>query len=166
MGGWSALSYPVRMVVGIDESPGGFVGRASNRNRTRRRAAHSSRPGPCLPTADDPDAAELTHTLGGPAPDDAELAVLSRALDGTIPGVAGSVVADALNEAVKPRYLRQLPGEVRPRFDGPLQGNPLERLLTAGVVAPGDIIPAGLAILSTVVRLCQDEATPTSRRAA
>jgi hypothetical protein len=108
----------------------------------------------------------LAHALVGGSPGDAELAVLSRALDGTIPGVAGSVVADALTESVSPRYLRELPAEILRTVKGPPYANPLDTLVTAGVVAPGDVLPAGLAILRTLIRMCQNEVTPISRQAA
>lgn len=108
----------------------------------------------------------LTQALAGSAPGAAELSVLSRALETAVPGVAGSVVADALTEAVNPRYLRQMPAEVRRRFSGPPYANPLETLVTAGSVTPGDVLPAGLAILSALIRRCQNEAAPVSRQAA
>jgi hypothetical protein len=109
-----ALSYPVRMVVGIDQSPGGFMGRASNRADIPDCGAITAGPAQWNVAARALALAVVSHLtrgLAGDTPGDAELAVLSRALDGTIPGVAGSVVADALSEAVNPRYLRDVPGQ-------------------------------------------------------
>jgi hypothetical protein len=68
------------MVIGIDRSSGGFVGRASNRKKRNATA---------LLRTDVPEASAIESGSG-------EVAVLSRALDGVIPGVAGSVVGDAL----------------------------------------------------------------------
>lgn len=108
----------------------------------------------------------LTQALAGAIPGEPELAVLSRALDGTIPGAAGSVVAEALTEALNPRYLRGLPDELRQPLGRPPYANPLETLVTAGVVAPRNVLPAGLAILRALINLCQNEATPISHKAA
>jgi hypothetical protein len=59
------------------------MGRASNHKKTSREAARIGREGlPALQPMTDDD------------PEDAELAVLSRALDDVVPGVAGSVVGD------------------------------------------------------------------------
>jgi hypothetical protein len=52
---------------------------------------------------------EVTRAVAGDSPADEELAVLSRALDGTIPGVPGSVVAGALTDAANPPSPRDLP---------------------------------------------------------
>lgn len=93
-----------------------------------------------------------------------ELAVLSRALDGTIPGVAGSVVADALIDAARLLDLRELPTEVL-RQCPPLD-NPLEILADLGVVAPGDVLRAGPSILAALVKLGEMGLASSSRQAA
>jgi hypothetical protein len=74
---------------------------------------------------------------------DGELAVLSHALDDVIPGVAGSVVADALTHDY-----------------------PLETMVAEGTAKPADILGAGLAILSALVRLCRTNSGSVSRRVA
>ena len=76
---------------------------------------------------------------------DGELAVLSHALDDVIPGVAGSVVADALTNS---------------------DPSPLETIVTAGVAKPEQILGAGLAMLSALVTLCRTDTASTTRRVA
>jgi len=73
-----------------------------------------------------------------------ELAVLSRALDGTIPGVAGSVVADALMH----------------------NANPLDVLVASGAVRPSEVLGAGGRILDALVNLFETDAELRRRRVA
>jgi hypothetical protein len=87
--------------------------------------------------------AKSTRAVAGSNPGSEELAVLSRALDGMIPGVAGSVVSESL-----------------PCDD------PLEAVIATGVVAPGKLLETGLAILSALVHICQTEAAMIARRVA
>lgn len=109
---------------------------------------------------------DVTRALVGDSPQREELAVLSRGLDGAIPGVPGSVVADALADAVGGRYLRVLPPELLQHVGPAPIVNPLEILVIAGVVAPGDALRAGLAILSSVVILCENDAQSTGKQVA
>lgn len=95
-----------------------------------------------------------------------ELAVLSRGLDGAIPGVPGSVVADALADAVSGRYPRVLPPELLQHIDPAPIIDPLEILVVAGVVTPGDVLNAGLAILSSIVIPCENDALSTGKQVA
>lgn len=87
--------------------------------------------------------AKTTKAVVGSNPSSEELAVLSRALDGMIPGVAGSVVAETLSS-----------------------DDPLEAAIAAGVVAPSKGLETGLAILSALIRICQTDAATTMRRVA
>lgn len=107
---------------------------------------------------------EVTKALISDQPAAEELAVLSRALDGTIPGVAGSVVAGAMIDAARLPDLRELPAEVLRR--SPPIDNPLEILVAAGVIAPGDELRAGLSILAALIRMGESELASPRRHAA
>jgi len=110
-----------------------------------------TQPAPWFPVLDGPvglvsmyilrDAARAV-TDGDPGAE--EVAVLSRALDGIIPGVAGSVVADTLTQ----------------------NANPLQALVTSGPVEPSQILRVGLEVLSCLVSLFQAEADLSTRQAA
>lgn len=75
---------------------------------------------------------------------DEELAVLSRALENAIPGVAGSVVASVLTQTT----------------------NPLEFLAVAGAFQPSEALGAGLSVLAVLLRLITIDAASTIRRTA
>lgn len=107
---------------------------------------------------------DVTKALISDHPAAEELAVLSRALDGTIPGVAGSVVASAMIDAARLPDLRELPREVLRR--SPPVDNPLEILLASGEIATGDVLRAGLSILAALVRLGESELASPRRHAA
>jgi hypothetical protein len=77
-------------------------------------------------------------------PENDEIAVLSRALDGSIPGVAGSVVAEAL--------VRNL--------------NPLQAVTLCGEVQPPDVLRCGLATLAAFIWFSDADATEIPRRVA
>jgi hypothetical protein len=143
------------------------VQRARRVNPQRREATR-----PMFPVLDGPALllgmgvlADVTRALVGDNPQFEELAVLSRGLDGAIPGVPGSVVADALVDAVSGRYLRVLPPELLQHIDPAPIVNPLE-ILAMEELLPGDALRAGLAILSSVVVLCENDALSTGKQVA
>jgi YD repeat-containing protein len=110
-----------------------------------------SQPAPAFPLLDGPVTglgvhilADAARAVAGSNPGSEELAVLSRALEGAIPGVAGSVVTDALINSF----------------------NPLAALAASDAVQPGEVLGAGLATLQALVRLIQTDAALTQRRAA
>jgi hypothetical protein len=82
--------------------------------------------------------------------------VLRPALAGAVPGLDTGVAADALIGAFAEEYRCELPGdaELLQRIGHP-GGDPLENLVAAGAVRPGDILPVGLAILSALAQLCR-----------
>lgn len=140
--------------------------RALLKNEYARAASRSE-----FPVLDGPESmlgcaalVEVTKALVSDHPAAEELAVLSRALDGTIPGVAGSVVAGAMINAARLPDLRELPSEVLRRF--PPLDNPLEILVSVGVIAPGDLLRAGLSILTALIRLGESELAHPRRHAA
>jgi hypothetical protein len=109
-----------------------------------------TQPAPGFPVLDGP-VAVLGSFLGdaaqaavGSTPDTEEIAVLSRALEGTIPGVAGSVVADALTQDIYP----------------------LQALAASGAFQPAQALRVGLAVLTALLRLFQTEATVRTSRVA
>jgi hypothetical protein len=110
-----------------------------------------NQPAPGFPVLDGPVAllgmyilADAALAVTGSDPGNEELAVLSRALDGTIPGVPGSVVADALTRGI----------------------NPLQALAAADAVQPSEVLGAGLATLEALVSLFETDAENHYRRAA
>jgi hypothetical protein len=110
-----------------------------------------NQPAPGFPLLDGPVASLGTYILSyaalavtGGNPGNDEVAVLSRALDGAIPGVAGSVVADALTGTI----------------------NPLQALTTSGAVRPADLLQSGLAVLSAFIQLFEADVTEIPRRVA
>lgn len=146
------------------------MGRASSHKKSRRQAARAElragpavlawlatregqrkKPAPAFPVLDAPVNFLSYQILAGTAQAvagrdlaGAEFAVLSRAIEGAIPGVPGSVVAHALTQ--------------RP--------DPLETLVSSGLIRPEDALGAGLAVLSSLVRLFEGDAAQTARRAA
>jgi hypothetical protein len=135
------------------------VGRANNRKMARRQAALL-----VGRSVTDIQVVNLTKALVGDNPAPEELAVLSRALDGTIPGVAGSVVAGALIDTARLPDLRELPAGVL-RQSRPID-DPLEILTAVGGVAPGDVLRAGLPVLTELVKLGEVKLASSCRRAA
>jgi hypothetical protein len=87
--------------------------------------------------------ADATRAVLGDDVGGEELAVLSRALDGMIPGVAGSVVAETLPAA-----------------------NPLEAMIASGAVTPAQVLETGLGALSALVKICQTDTASISRQVA
>ncbi len=124
---------------------------------------------------DEPEFPELdgpAYLLGGRALVDAVWAavgddplsevigVLAPALDGAVPGLDGQVAADALIGAFAEHYRCEQPGdaEVLRRIGYP-GSNALENLVAVGAVPPGDVLPAGLMILSVLAQLCWSDST-------
>jgi hypothetical protein len=64
-------------------------------------------------------------------------------------------VADALVGASAGHYLCEQPGDtdVLERIGREVPGNALEHLVATGAVSPGDVLRAGLAILSTLAEV-------------
>jgi hypothetical protein len=96
------------------------------------------------------------------------LTVLLPVLDGAVPGVEGRIVADALIGAFATHYRCDLPGDadLLERIEHPVDGDPLENLLAAGAVSPGDVLRVGLMILSALVELGQSGSASVLRRVA
>ena len=101
------------------------------------------RPAPGFPVLDGPVAllsmyilAAAARAVIGSSPGGEELAVLSRELDGVIPGVAGSVVAEVL--------IRET--------------NPLAALAASGTVQPGHVLGTGLMALRVLIRIFETDA--------
>jgi hypothetical protein len=84
--------------------------------------------------------------------------VLLPAVANAVDAVDAEVATDALIAAFATEYRCELPGdaELLERI-GHLDGNALEKLVAAGQVRPGDILPVGLAILSALARLCRSD---------
>jgi hypothetical protein len=119
---------------------------------------------------DEPDFPELdgpVYLLGGRALVDATwtavgddplsdvLGVLRPALDGAVPGLDSGVLADTLIGTFATHYRLEQPADLDElNRIGHLGGNALEVLVTAGAVPPGDVLRAGLSVLSVLARLC------------
>jgi hypothetical protein len=102
-----------------------------------------NQPAPGFPVLDGPVAlvamyvlAAAAGTVIGSNPGSEELAVISRALDDVIPGVAGSVVTEVLIQEV----------------------NPLAALAASGAVQPREVLGTGLAALQALIRIFETEA--------
>jgi hypothetical protein len=136
----AALAPVVETEVGCREAVGTWL-LAENQRRQRV---------PQFPVLDGPllilgelILAESTLAVVGDEPGSEELAVLSRALDGMIPGMAGSVVAETM-----------------PRED------PIQAMIISGVMTPGKVLETGVRLLSALVQICANEAAPAARRVA
>jgi hypothetical protein len=82
--------------------------------------------------------------------------VLVPVLADAVPGLDSEVAADALIGAFATEYRCELAGDAEvleriPHYGG----DPLENLVVAGAVRPGDVLPVGLAILSALAQLCR-----------
>jgi hypothetical protein len=98
--------------------------------------------------------AEATWALVGNDPLGDVLGVLKSALDSPVSGETGQVVAMALIGAAARHYRFGRPGDAEVIEQlGPLPGNALETLIAAGAVPPGDVLRAGLTVLSILARL-------------
>jgi hypothetical protein len=92
--------------------------------------------------------------------------VLVPALDNAVPGLEGPVAADALIGAYAEHHRREQPGdaELLERI-GPDEADALTNLVRAGAVAPADVLPAGLTLLSELAQLCSSNSASVLRRA-
>jgi hypothetical protein len=110
---------------------------------------------------------DATLAVVGEDPLSEVLAVLSPALDGAVPGLAGPAVADVLTGGRATPYLCDLPDYVlkrmRPTFS---VGGALLEFADARVVPPRDILRVGLTILSVLAELCRSDSASILRRAA
>jgi hypothetical protein len=135
------------------------------------------------PTGDEPDFPEQDgplFLLGTCALIDATLAVIGQdslqevlgvltpLLGDALPGLEGQVVAEALVRAFSHHYRCEMPGddEVLERFAGPGSGNPLEDLVAAQVMTPGDALRVGLTVLAALGELCKSGSASVLRVAA
>ena len=95
------------------------------------------------------------------------LGVLLPVLDGTVPGLDSQVVADALIGAFSEHYRCELPGDAKVlQRIGNRSGDVLENLVTAGAVAPRDVLRAGLKLLSALAEFCRSDSASALARAA
>ena len=85
---------------------------------------------------------DATWAVVGEDPLGEVLGVLLPVLDGTVPGVEGRVVADALIGAFAEHYRCEQPGDadVLERIARPADGDPLENFVAAGAVPPAGVL--------------------------
>ena len=99
-------------------------------------------------------------------PLDKVIAALSPALDGIIPGLDGSAVADVLTGGRVTPYVCKLPDHVLKRMQRTFSpGGALIELADGRVVPPRDILRVGLTILSRLAELCKSDSPSILRRA-
>jgi hypothetical protein len=96
------------------------------------------------------------------------LATMTPALDGVIAGVSGEALAGTLIASFASMYRCELPGDadVLAQVGQSATSSPLEDLLRAGLVAPDDILTAGLQILAALRLLCMSGSSSAIRSAA
>jgi hypothetical protein len=84
------------------------------------------------------------------------LGVLTPLLDDALPGLEGRVVAEALVRAFSHHYRCEMPGDdkVLERLADPGPGDPLEDLVAAKMMTPGESLRVGLTALATLGELC------------
>jgi hypothetical protein len=110
---------------------------------------------------------DATLAVVGEDPLSEVLAVLSPALDGAVPGLAGPAVADVLTGGRATPYLCELPDYVLKRMHPTFAvGGALLEFADARVVPPRDILRVGLTILSVLAELCRSDSASILRRAA
>jgi hypothetical protein len=111
---------------------------------------------------------DATLAVVGEDPLGEVLAVLSPALDGAVPGLAGPAVADVLTGGRATPYLCELPDYVLKRMRHPPfdVGGALQEFADARAVPPRDILRVGLTILSVLAELCRSDSASILRRAA
>ena len=107
-------------------------------------------------------ASALVDALGAMIGDEALEPVrqaLLAVLDGAVPGIDGSVLADALLGAFGTDFSFERPEdhETLARI-GKSSGNPLEDLVTSGVVTRAAVLPVGLRLLAALTKVCQSGA--------
>jgi hypothetical protein len=110
---------------------------------------------------------DATLAVVGDDPVSEVLAVLSPALDSTVPGLAGRAVADVLTGGRITPHLCELPDHVLKRMARRFSvGFALQEFADARVVPPGDLLRVGLTILSVLADLCQSDSASILRTAA
>ena len=110
---------------------------------------------------------DATLAVVGKDPLDKVIAALSPALGGTVPGLDGRAVADIVTGGRATPYLCKLPDHVLKRMQRTFfAGGALQELANARVVPAGDILRAGLVILSVLAELCKSDSPSILRRAA
>jgi hypothetical protein len=111
---------------------------------------------------------DATLAVVGEDPLSEVLAVLSPALDGAVPGLAGLAVADVLTGGRATPYLCELPDYVskRTRHSPFAVGGALQEFADARAVPPREILRVGLTILSVLAELCRSDSASILRRAA
>lgn len=99
---------------------------------------------------------DAVQTVIGEDPLGEVLDVLGRHLEGVVPGVGGSVIAEALVRAFAHHYGYEMPGdaEVLERLGEGGSGDPLQDLVAAGSLPARDALTAGLAVLRSFGELC------------
>ncbi len=110
---------------------------------------------------------DATLAVMGEDPLSEVVAVLSPALDGAVPGLAGPAVADVLTGGRATPYVCELPDYVLKRMHPTFAvGGALLEFADARVVPPRDILRVGLTILSVLAELCRSDSASILRRAA
>jgi hypothetical protein len=110
---------------------------------------------------------DATLAVMGEDPLDDVLAALAPALDGTVPGLEGRVLAGVLTGGRAIPYLYKLPDHLLKRMKPVFAvGGALEELADERVVPPGAILRVGLTILSALAELCKSDSPSILRRAA
>jgi hypothetical protein len=110
---------------------------------------------------------DATLAVMGGDPLDDVLAALAPALDGTVPGLEGRVVAGVLTGGRAMPYLYKLPDHLLKRMKPVFAvGGALEEFADERLVPPRDILRVGLTILSALAELCKSDSPSILRRAA
>jgi hypothetical protein len=111
---------------------------------------------------------DATHAVLGENPLQGIIDLLATSLDGAFAGLDGRVAAEALFVALAQHYRCELPGdaELLDSIGAPGSGDPLEGLIAAGEVAPGNALRAGLSVLLALGELCQSNAESVLSAAA
>jgi hypothetical protein len=111
---------------------------------------------------------DATWAVVGQDPLDDVLGVLTPLLGDALPELDGQVVAEALVRAFSHHYRCEMQGDekVLERFADPGAGDPLEDLIAAKVVTPGDALTVGLTTLATLGELCKSGSASVLRVAA
>lgn len=93
--------------------------------------------------------------------------LVSPLVDGALPG-RGRVLAEALVRAFSDHYAcgRAADIELLARLGDETSGDPLRDLVSAGVVAPADVLRVGLDVLARLADLCKTDAVSVLGRAS
>jgi len=108
---------------------------------------------------------QATWTAIGDDPLAEVLDVVSPLVDRAVPG-RGRDVAEALVGAFSDHYSCEQAADVEllDRLGIETSGDPLRDLVSAGVVAPGDVLQVGLEVLSELAGLCRTSAVSVLER--